>query len=136
MFEIDASIIDAGQLEQRIRASVLQKKIPDKFFNVSDKSVNRNDMNELLAMISHEIDNLRERYTLVEKPIISTRPVIGKLIMFCKKAFRKMTRWLFKTYYDQQSQINGDIVRTLSEIAQLQELMIMNYMSGENSDEN
>ena len=82
---------------------------------------------QILADIAANLQKLRESYAIVERPIASNRPVIGGLIVLIKKIYRKMTRWIFASYYQQQTQINETIMQTLSGMIELQELMITTY---------
>ena len=38
-----------------------------------------------------------------------------------------MTRWIFSSYYQQQTQINETIMQTLSGMLELQEYMVTTY---------
>lgn len=123
MIEIDPGIIDSQELMKRVKISVIKKKIPEKFLGT--ESENSFDYSEqIFAAIAENLQKLRESYAIVEKPIVSNRPVIGRFIVLIKKVYRKMTRWIFASYYQQQTQINETIMQTLSDMIELQELMI------------
>lgn len=126
MIEIDPGIIDSEELLRRVKTSVIRKKIPEKFFGLeAEESLDYSE--QILADIAANLQKLRESYAIVERPIASNRPVIGGLIVLVKKIYRKMTRWIFASYYQQQTQINETIMQTLSGMIELQELMITTY---------
>ena len=126
MIEIDPGIIDSEELLRRVKTSVIRKKIPEKFFGFeAEERLDYSD--QILADIAANLQKLKESYAIVERPIASNRPVIGGLIVLIKKVYRKMTRWIFASYYQQQTQINETIMQTLSGMIELQELMINTY---------
>lgn len=123
MIEIDPGIIDSQELMKRVKISVIKKKIPEKFLGAETE--NSYDYSEqIMSNIADNMRKLRESYAIVEKPIVSNRPVIGRFIVLIKKVYRKMTRWIFASYYQQQTQINETVMQTLSGMIELQELMI------------
>lgn len=126
MIEIDSGIMDSEELMRRVKTSVIRKKIPEKFFGFETEK--RLDYSrQILTDIATNLQKLMESYAIVERPIVSNRPVIGGLIVFIKKIYRKMTRWIFASYYQQQTQINETIMNTLSGMIELQEYMITTY---------
>ena len=126
MIEIDPGIIDSEELLRRVKTSVIRKKIPEKFFGFeAEERLDYSD--QILADIAANLQKLKESYAIVERPIASNRPVIGGLIVLIKKVYRKKTRWIFASYYQQQTQINETIMQTLSGMIELQELMITTY---------
>ena len=62
--------------------------------------------------------------TVCEKPLRSNHRVIGGLIVFCKKVVRKLTRWLFQPYYQQQTDFNSAVTKTVSDMIKVQEMLI------------
>lgn len=126
MIEIDPGIMDPDELMRRVKASALRKKIPEKFWGVEME--NHDDYSEqILADITANLQKLRGIYAIVEKPIVSNRPIIGGLIVFVKKVYRKLTRWIFASYYQQQTQINETVMQTLSGMIELQEFIVTTY---------
>lgn len=132
MIEIDPGIIDSDELMRRVKASTMTKQIPKKFFGL-EAGENCDYSEQILANIAGCLERLKTSYAIVEKPIVSNRPVIGGLIVFLKKVYRKVTRWIFASYYQQQTQINETIMQTLSGMLELQEFMVTTYQkeSGE-----
>ena len=123
MIEIDPGIMDSQELVKRLKTSVIKKKIPEKFLG-AEVGDNYIYLQQVFAEIAENFQKLSESYAIVEKPIVSNRPIIGRFIVFSKKIYRKMTRWIFASYYQQQTQINETIMQTLSGMIELQELMI------------
>ncbi len=131
MIEIDPGIISAGELLNKIELSAAEKQIPKKFYNGElgrnmDKA-RRKYMDKLLVSIKERLADLNKSYSIVEQPIRSDRPVVGKLIVAAKKVYRKLTRWIFASYYNQQTAINAKMTSTLNEISELQELIMVTY---------
>lgn len=126
MIEIDPGIMDSEELMRRVKTSVIRKKIPEKFFGFETEG-GLDYSEQILADIAVNLQKLKESYAIVERPIASNRPVIGGLIVLIKKVYRKMTRWIFASYYQQQTQINETIMQTLSGMIELQEYMITTY---------
>lgn len=123
MIEIDSEIIDSEELMRRVKASALKKEIPKTFFG--SETENGYDYTEMILKdIAVNLQRLKQSYAIVERPIVSNRPIIGKFIVIVKKCYRKMTRWIFASYYQQQTQINETIMQTLSGMIELQELML------------
>lgn len=123
MIEIDPGIINPEELMRRVKTSALKKKIPESFFGSEPE--NGYDYTEMvLKDIAANLQKLKQSYAIVERPIVSNRPVIGKLIVILKKCYRRMTRWIFSSYYQQQTQINETIMQTLEGMIELQELML------------
>ncbi len=132
MIEIDPGIIDSDELMRRVKTSAMKKQIPEKFFGLGSEDA-CDYSEQILANITGCLEKLKTSYAIVERPIVSNRPVIGGLIVFIKKIYRKMTRWIFSSYYQQQTQINETIMQTLSGMLELQEYMVTTYQkeSGE-----
>lgn len=126
MIEIDPGIIDSDELMRRVKYSVGKKNIPEKFFGVETEE-NCDYSRQILANITECLERLKTSYAIVERPIVSNRPVIGGLIVFIKKVYRKMTRWIFASYYQQQTQVNETILQTLSGMLELQEFMLTTH---------
>ncbi|MBQ8189511.1 MAG: hypothetical protein IJZ44_07000 [Lachnospiraceae bacterium] len=130
MFEVSPEVIDANELLYRVETSVMKNNIPKEYFGMEIEQGSRGVENRrqvLLDSLQTKLNWLRESYSIQELPIRSNRPVIGKFIVFAKKVFRKLTRWLFASYYHQQTTINGVIVQTMTEMMELQEMLITIY---------
>lgn len=139
MIEIDSSIISAEVLYDRVKTSAKMKSIPKEFYGDTayDKAeaVGVNRMKEEMLSVYQNLQMMNASWVIGEKPIMSNRPVIGKAIVFCKKVFRKLTRWLFRTYYDQQTVFNGAVTRTISDMIKVQEMLIQLYEQNERKEE-
>lgn len=128
--EIDPSIIDPNSLNEKIQARAATVKA-DGFFDsdpVGEKQIiNSIGVKELHAQMLKVYDNLHKMDVFWElKPleITSHRPIIGKLVVFAKKAFRKMTRWLFQPYWDRITAFHSAATLTIFEMIRLQEMLI------------
>lgn len=135
MVEIDPGIIDSNVLMQRIRMSVSEKKIPKTYFGAEDDTIKENPVEkEKIFSLQNKIRQLSKIYAIEEKPIVSNRPVIGKLIVAVKKTYRKLTRWLFASYYQQQTAINELTLQTIQEMLELQEMLVADTYRRENGE--
>ena len=136
MIEIDSRIISPDALLDRVKVSVRMKNIPQDFFGNDTATVCDSDAFVLdrirseMDSVYHNLQTMNVTWEIHEIPIISNRPVIGKLVVFGKRAFRKLTRWLFRTYYEQQTYFNGAATRTISDMIRIQELLISNIEQG------
>ncbi len=135
MIEIDPGIMDSEELIRRVKISALKKEIPKRFFGFETES-SRDYEKQILIDISANLHKLKRSYAIVERPITSNRPIIGKIIVFVKKVYRKMTRWIFASYYQQQNQINETVMQTLSGMVELQELMLTKYQKEDKGESN
>lgn len=129
--EIDSSIVASEQLLERIKNSAMEKNIPAQYYSESAKNGGESEgfsieqIKSDMAMAYQNLQMMNVTWEIHEMPIISNRPVLGKVIMFLKKAFRKCTRWLFQTYYEQQTRYNGAATRTISDMIRVQQNMII-----------
>lgn len=138
MIEIDSRIISPEALLQRVKNSAQMKNIDKEFFSGQMPATGATvpgtvDISRIRAEMDiayHNLNAMNETWEIHETPITSHRPVIGKLIVFGKKVFRKLTRWLFKSYYEQQTWFNGAATRTISDMIRVQELLIQGVEQG------
>ena len=129
MIEIDSSIINADILYERVKTSAKMKDIPREFYgdvhnSTTDDIINAKRILEEMNALYHNLQMMNATCIIGEKPLVSNRPIIGKIIVLCKKVFRKMTRWLFRTYYEQQTNFNEATTKTVSEMIRLQEMLV------------
>ena len=132
MLEVDTTIIDANELTMRVNASMREKNIPRSFYGenmvitISENS-NLYEMKLLLNTLYQNYQTMESMWVISEQPIVSSRKYIGKIIVFCKRAFRKLTRWLLQPYMVQQSNFNGAVLRSLGDLIKIQDAMIADY---------
>lgn len=126
MIEIDSSIIDADILDERIKMTAKMKDIAPEFYSAAEmeNEGNFNFMHQAMLSIYRNLQMMKATQIIEEKPIRSNRPVIGKWIVFCKRVFRKLTRWLFQPYYQQQTCYNEAATRTIADMIKVQENLI------------
>ncbi len=122
MIEINSEIIDSKLLEERVRS-----KMKLKLIHVDSSTSAIRDMNKMLNSIRESFQRLLCSSRIRELPISSHRKLIGGGIVFIKRVFRKLTRWLFSTYYNQQNEFNETVVQTINKMIALQENMISFY---------
>lgn len=141
MIEIDSGIVDAEVLFDRVRATAKTKNISKEFYNTEDlylTEVSLNKMHESMVNVYQNLQMMNATWAYEEKPLASVHPVVGKGIVFFKRAFRKLTRWLIQPIYQQQTEFNGAATRTLSDMIRVQEMLIQAYeesLKKEDADE-
>lgn len=128
--EIDPSVIDPNSINERIQSRATAVNA----YSFFDRDpVGRNQISntigakELRTQMLKVYDNLHKMDVFWElKPleITSHRPVIGKVVVFAKKAFRKLTRWMFQPYWDRITAFHSATTLTISEMIRLQEMLI------------
>ena len=131
MIEINPKIIDPRVLEARV-VQVMNKK---GISNENAITISEN-LHRILCSIRQDFTNLSASAKIRELPICSHRRFIGRCIVFMKRVFRKITRWLFSAYYNQQNEFNAAVVRTLDDMICLQEIMIANMENQDKNNEN
>lgn len=141
MIEIDSSIINADILYERVKTSAKMKDIPREFYgdvhnSATDDTVSVKRIREEMIGLYQNLQMMNATCIIGEKTLASNRPIIGKIIVLCKKVFRKLTRWLFRTYYEQQTNFNEATTKTVSEMIRLQEMLIRLYEESERKEEN
>lgn len=139
MIEIDSGIIDAEILLERIKTAAEMKNIPKKFYGENPvnklERINLVTVQESMIQIHQDLQKMQASWVIGEKPLASVHPVVGPLIVFCKKVYRKLTRWLFATYYQQQTEFNGAATKTIADMVQVQEMLIQLYGENERLEE-
>lgn len=127
MFEINPRIADADSLFQRVVNTAKSRQIADEFYGGELKSPYKNNYCEIRDMMQNVYDNLQVMNTtwpICEKPLRSNHRVIGGAIVFCKKIVRKLTRWLYQPYFQQQTDFNSAVTKTVSDMIKVQEMLI------------
>lgn len=142
--EIDPKIIDPNVLQQMLSESVKDRGIPHRFLGDNADElysiVTIRQIKEAFLKSQRYLAELSNNWQIRESEITSHRKVVGPVIVFVKKAFRKLTRWLFSTYNDQESKYNYEVLQCMKELHSTQN-MILNYIvqmedQGECVDEN
>lgn len=131
MFEIDQSIISIEELNSVIKRKVESKGIPQELYgettnNIEGITLKNNviTLREQLDAVLQHLNEMNAKYEIHEVPITSHRPYIGRVIVFLKRVMRKITRWLFQTYYWQETEFNKATVMTLNELIKVQYSLI------------
>lgn len=127
MFEIDSKIVDADSLLQRVANTAKSRQIAEEFY-VSEKNdagaCNYYEVRDMMQKIYENLQVMNVTWPICEKPLRSNHRVIGGVIVFCKKIVRKLTRWLFQPYYQQQTEFNSAVTKTVSDMIKVQEMLI------------
>ena len=132
--ELDNRIIDSNTLKKNLIRSAQEKNIPPQYMGDSidgqEISVSLPQLREVSMKTDRMLTELTRDWQIREMPITSHRHIIGHLIVILKKTFRKTTRWLFSSYYEQESKFNYEVVQCLSEVHTMQK-MILKYIEQE-----
>lgn len=127
MFEINSKIVDADSLFQRVADTAKNRQIAEEFYVRAKKNSGTHDYYEVRDMMQKVYENLQVMnvtWPICEKPLRSNHRVIGGVIVFCKKIVRKLTRWLYQPYYQQQTEFNSAVTKTVSDMIKIQEMLI------------
>jgi hypothetical protein len=127
MFEINPKIADADSLFQRVVNTAKSRQIADEFYDGELKSPYISNYCEIRDIMQNVYDNLQVMNTtwpICEKPLRSNHRVIGGAIVFCKRVVRKLTRWLYQPYFQQQTDFNSAVTKTVSDMIKVQEMLI------------
>lgn len=130
MIQIDSRVADAGALFERVKADAKAKNIPKEFYNTEDigrTEVSLNKMHETMVNVYQNLQVMNASWAYEEKPLASIHPVVGRAIVFFKRAFRKLTRWMIQPIYQQQAEFNGAATRVVSDMIKVQEMLIQAY---------
>ncbi len=127
MFEINPRIADADSLFQKVVNTAKSRQIADEFYDGELKNSYISNYCEIRDIMQNVYDNLQVMNTtwpICEKPLRSNHRVIGGAIVFCKKIVRKLTRWLYQPYFQQQTDFNSAVTKTVSDMIKVQEMLI------------
>lgn len=108
MFEIDLDNINIEDIMCQIRASIKEKGIIDEEIDFNQVSSEEEMLPEYLIMVNNSC-NVNSY-----KNINSHRKVIGKIIVFIKKAIRKSFSWYINPIVEQQNEFNAFSTRVLN----------------------
>lgn len=135
MIEIDSGIIDAGLLFERVKLMAASKEISEEFYiNTAVSSASFAGFDQIhreMLSVYQNLQMMNATWIITEKELHSSKPVIGRFIVLGKRIFRKLTRWLFRSYYEQQTDFNGAATRTISDMIRVQELLIQSCKAAE-----
>lgn len=130
-FEIDPKIIDSNKLQQMMSESVRSSGIPQRFWGGDSEemfsNISTRQIKEASLKSQRYLTELNNIWQIHEVEITSHRKIIGPVIVFAKKAFRKLTRWLFSAYNDQETKYNYEVLQCMTELHNTQN-MILNYI--------
>ncbi len=127
MFEINPRIADSDSLFQKVVNTAKSRQIADEFYDGELKNSYISNYCEIRDIMQNVYDNLQVMNTtwpICEKPLRSNHRVIGGAIVFCKKIVRKLTRWLYQPYFQQQTDFNSAVTKTVSDMIKVQEMLI------------
>ena len=128
IIKVDNSRINADELMERIRKTILLKDATIRIENSADSYVDG------LRMAQKEMDSLKGNiqkvnmsWSIHDSEIRSHRRVVGPIIVFFKRAVRKSTFWLIRPYWDQQIRFNEAVTKALLDLAKIDEEIIKKW---------
>lgn len=123
IIRLKSSVIDSTTLDRKIKRKVAEINITDSFSNGYPDQDGKT-VNTLLLELDRSIATLKSIYVIKNTNITSHRKYIGSFIVFCKKVIRRLLKWLFFSYIDQQNQMNAKTIETIELIEELQKKII------------
>ena len=130
MLDIDPSVMNPESLNQKIQARVIAVNANSMFDEVSEEmmlhtsTVSSRELRVQMLKVYENFHKMDVCWELKPLEIRSNRPVIGKVIVFAKKAVRKLTRWLMQPYWDQITVFHSATTVTICEMIRVQEMLI------------
>lgn len=73
-----------------------------------------------LDNLHQNVQQLNEKWNIVDGPVQSQKPIIGGLLTILKRCIRKSVYWLIRPYWDQQIQFNATVAAAVSDLYRLQ----------------
>lgn len=73
-----------------------------------------------LDNLHQNVQQLNEKWNIVDGPVRSQKPIIGGLLTILKRCIRKSVYWLIRPYWDQQIQFNATVAAAVSDLYRLQ----------------
>lgn len=73
-----------------------------------------------LDNLHQNVQQLNEKWNIVDGPVQSHKPVVGGLVTLLKRCIRKSIYWLIRPYWDQQIQFNATVAAAVSDLYRLQ----------------
>ena len=99
LIEIDKAIISEKTLQDKLTKKI--KKV------------------QVLESLPKQVKQLEQKATVQDITITSKKRFIGPIIIFIKKIYLKINRWVLKIYLNQQNDFNRSTVNTLNTIVEL-----------------
>ncbi len=129
--EVDSYVINEKELAEIVKAKAINHHIPMVYYGedltMEDEYMTIEQIKQMVQLQETHLSRVEACCEISEMPIISIRPVIGPVIVFAKKVFRKLTRWLFLTYINQQNEYNKKVLEMIKEVQSTQKMLI-NYL--------
>ena len=108
----------------RIKEAMRAEKLSQKRTESEEKSTlvdsEYNAIQNQLQKLDLEVEKNNLKWNIITEWLITShRKTIGKLIVFGKKAVRKILRWYINPPIDQQREFNGSVTRSLNVVNEL-----------------
>ena len=132
ILQIDPAIISPQELEERLKQKVVLANITvdfedDSICNYAGGDKDMIALRARLMKIYKRHQHLNNILEIRDVIYVSHKPVIGKGIVFVKRAIRKVTRWLVAPYISQINAYHANLHQTIGEMIKLQEMLIDAY---------
>ena len=125
--DIDPCVVQPKELDNTINRKLMAKGI---HLHEQDQEWSANGIlsaRQLRNQLNKIYRNYREMsltWEIHEQPFVSHRPFVGKLIVFCKRAIRKLTRWLIYPYIAQIMNFHSATIGVIEKMIELQEQLV------------
>ncbi len=110
IFEIDLENVNTEEIMKQIRQKIKDMGIVDEEIEFNN-SLNETDCADDYIHMANAACTV-----IADKKITSHRKIIGKIIVFIKRAIRKCTHWYIAPIVEQQNEFNTYAIRTLNAI--------------------
>lgn len=122
IFTINDEEINVEDIMRQIRENIAARRARGEIIDIEDLSL---DESPAMESLSGEFGELRNNLRGINNfwdvsinfPIVSHRKVLGPIIVFAKKATRKLLRWLLNPPFEKQLTFNSFVAKTLNEIS-------------------
>lgn len=107
-FEIDIDNVNTEEIMKQIRQKIKDMGIVDEIIEINNNSDETDCSDDYIHMANAACT------VIADKKITSHRKVIGKVIVFFKRAIRKCTHWYIAPIVEQQNEFNSYSVRSIN----------------------
>lgn len=129
MIDIDPCVGQPKELDNTINRKLLAKGIhaygKDLELDEAGCAPNARQLRIQMNSIHNNYQKMCVSWEICEQPFVSHRPFVGKLIVFCKRVVRKLTRWLITPYIAQIMNFHSATMCVIEEMMKLQEQLVM-----------
>jgi len=103
------------------KAIPVGETFPTDGFMLESNNVDHDRYHQYFSEISRYIEIMEStRINLADRYLFSTRKVLGKVVVFCKRIIRRLLRWYINPVVQQQSEFNGAVTASIGRLTELE----------------